>query len=119
VRFSAFILLVFISSLTVQPLFNQVETSIPSTMEKSCCLKHHTGSKKTCPLSQKDEKKKLPCGNNGCNPFMACSIGNFYLIERLSILSTPIVQFANTTFLLNDNRTAESLSECWHPPQIG
>ena len=117
-RLSAFILLIIISSLTIQPLFQHVEKSIPSGMDMDCCLNHHKGSEKTCPLSGKEEKKNLPCDNNGCNPFMPCSIGNFYIIERLHLLSAPVDLSGKNNILLNDNRTAKSLSECWHPPQI-
>ena len=118
-RLSAFILLVIISSLTIQPVFKHVEASIPSGMDMECCLNHHKGSEKKCPSSGKDEKKNLPCDNNGCNPFMPCSIGNFYIVERLHFLSAPVNQPGKNNILLNDNRTAKSLSECWHPPQIG
>jgi len=86
-------------------------------MDMNCCVNHHKSSEKKCPLSGKNEKKNLPCDNNGCNPFMPCSIGNFYIAVKLHFLSVPIDQSGINNIPLNDNRTAKSLSECWHPPR--
>ena len=75
-----------------------------------CC------SKKKCAKSEPKPRRSDNCENNRCNPFMFCSYGNFYLLNRGIFIfpSLPIEKCRSA--IMNDNRLSTRISECWHPP---
>jgi hypothetical protein len=72
-----------------------------------------------CHKQKQQSNKNEKCGSNGCNPFMACASGNFYNLNKditeWIIIGSKTEKIAS----INDNRLASSLSECWHPPELG
>ena len=101
---STIFLLVF-SFLVIQPLFG---TRVKEE-KKECCQKR-------CP-NEKKQSKKNDCQPNGCNPFMPCIYGNFYLLEKSYVVFTGIENKKAKLFFYNDNRLCSNLSDCWHPPE--
>jgi hypothetical protein len=57
------------------------------------------------------------CQGEGCNPFMACAFGNFYLVEESGFDLFTIAPEKDKQFAVNDNRLSTNLSESWHPPE--
>ena len=57
------------------------------------------------------------CNPDKCNPFMACSLGNFFLIEKKTVIANLVIAWNKIIFPENDNRLASGLSACWHPPE--
>ena len=104
----AYIFIIVLSFLTLQPAFSSDQKNI----EVQCCKKDFCNKRG-------DEKpdKKNNCGNNGCNPFMACAYGNFFLIGKSSICFTYTPIAGKKIIALNDNRIATMFSDCWHPPE--
>src|SRR5829696_6211934 len=108
------ILFLVLGMLHVQPLFLNDEVQKEQTCAKSKCQKQK-------PYQQKKDasNEKKGCTNEGCNPFVPCSIGSCcYLIENF---------FSNTAFsiikkqklaLHHDKALLKRISECWHPPEI-
>ena len=75
--------------------------------------------KMSCPKNRQTQNKTRQCGDNKCNPFMACASGNFYTVEKglTETITVPIWNEKMTPE--NDNRIFASLSDCWHPPENG
>jgi hypothetical protein len=71
----------------------------------------------SCHKSKQTPDQSKKCNPDQCNPFMACSLGNFFLIERKTIESSVVIARIKKIFPENDNRLAYGLSECWHPPE--
>jgi len=104
-KIGAFILLVIISFLTIQPL---IKTE-PKKVAGCCSLKDH------CRKKMPAQNKKSDCEGMGCNPFVGCPYYNLFLVNEssLSLLLPPVKEKIDVN---NDNRTIQSISECWHPP---
>ena len=105
---AAYIFFFILGFLTIQPVLSSMKTS----EDLQCCLKDH------CSKSQNKVPKKNKCENNGCNPFMACGYGNFFLILKPIALYTFISIPNQRIIAINDNRVVGNLSDCWHPPEI-
>lgn len=109
VKLMAFIFLSLVAFFTVQPLI-----SSQRTVSAMLC----------CPKMMKCHKEKHPSGDNrkcesdGCNPFMACAYGNFYLLEKSGFNFLTIVPEIEKKAAINDNRLSTRLSDCWHPPEF-
>jgi len=113
----ACILGIFWSLLIIQPLFGNYMTDIVAS---SCSQEKPAApscSMTACHKPKEAENKKdMPCRDNGCNPTLSCPTGNFYVNNSILIISSP--EIPGQKFLpANDNRIQEQLSECWHPPE--
>ena len=106
-KIAAAIFAIIITSLTIQPIFSSQE----KVGNSQCCLTEKC---------QKGEKKEKPrkCDNNGCNPFMACTLGNFFFNEKQFVLSTLGNLPRQKMIVANDNRISGKLSDFWHPPEM-
>lgn len=105
-KIAAYIFTCIIFLATVQPLFSRTNAE---TIE--CC------TKEKCHKSRQPEKKK-DCENSGCNPFMACASGNFYLLDNSFISVISLMTARQKIILVDDNRVSDKLNECWHPSEI-
>lgn len=79
------------------------------TVESGC-------SKKKCKGPAKPEKKNN-CSTDGCNPTLGCSSGNFYIHQHFQISFATYFAVKQKAIVIDDNRIASNLSECWHPPE--
>jgi hypothetical protein len=61
--------------LTVLPVFSFPKTQVP----QPCCSRM-VCRKTAHPKQQQDHTGE--CGKSGCNPFLACASGNFYVMEK-------------------------------------
>lgn len=107
-RILAFIFLVFVGFFIVQPLFSSYKVVVA----KKCCNKMMKCNKQTKRTADK------PCGNAGCNPFMACAYGNFYISSHNIISLTLPSLLSLRSIPLDDNRLSEKSSDWWHPPRF-
>ena len=109
--------------LQAQPLFinrePNKEKACAKPKEPGCSKKKvSTCSMRKCTLPVKSEGEE-DCNNNGCNPFVPCSIGFCcYLAESFYSYSTLFIVSKQTLISFDDNRIASCLSECWHPPEL-
>jgi hypothetical protein len=118
VKLIASIFLCLVAFFTVQPLISSRgmlagEQAIAPAMH--CCAKMMKCPKKSRPASNGSNRGK--CDENGCNPFMACAYGNFYLPAKGGLIFFMIAPEKEKKIALNDNRLSSSLSESWHPPE--
>lgn len=104
---AAYILLILIGALNMQPIFS----SQKAMAETQCC------SKEGCHKPKKQKQDKKDCESNGCNPFMACAIGNFYFTEKSLALSLLLPSLKQKFIACNDNRLSAKISDFWHPPE--
>jgi hypothetical protein len=105
VKVAAFILAFILLFFTIQPLFGT-----PKEVSKmQCCRKGH--------CSKKGEKKDN-CENKGCNPFMACAYGNYFIAVKPFISTIPSIIIKEKRVLIKDNYSSTYLSDCWHPPEL-
>jgi hypothetical protein len=74
-----------------------------------CCQKGHCSKK---------GQKKDNCENKGCNPFMACSYGNYFIAEKTFASAKPPIPPKGKIVFIKDNYTSEYISDCWHPPEL-
>lgn len=106
---AAYIFSFIYSFLLLQPLFSSEKRNA----DLAYC------SKDKCPKKEKEESgKKDKCEDKGCNPFMACACGNFFLIQKQSVDFIVLKLTTQKIILLNDNRIVTNLSDCWHPPEV-
>ena len=109
-RAGAYILIIILCVLMVQPLFSYANTE---PAESSCCK-----SKSKCDKPEPSDNNNDDCENNRCNPLMSCPTGNFYLLHY-SYISIASLQIPKQKVVpVNDNRLTTNLTECWHPPEI-
>lgn len=106
----ASIFLLPLTFLTLQPLFS----SRQKATKMMCC-----GKMMKCHKQKQQPDKENKCERSGCNPFMACASGNFYNIDKDIIDYLIKGSKIEKITAINDNRLASSLSECWHPPELG
>jgi hypothetical protein len=92
-------------------LFQPVLYSSQTVPKKQCSAKMH------CHKREQPSDENNKCGRNGCNPFMACSYGNYYINERDAINYILLESKRVKIVAMNDNRLFSGLSECWHPPE--
>jgi len=110
VKVIAFIFLSLAAFFTLQPLIGSQRASpVPS----ACCSK---GMMK-CPKKSPPASDNKKCRREGCNPFMACAYGNFYMAEKGGIGFLSITPEKKKKMAINDNRLSTNLSESWHPPE--
>jgi hypothetical protein len=120
--FSGSFILIF-TLLQAQPLFisNELkeEKACASPKEQGCTKKKTSScSRAKCTLPIRSDEKE-DCNNNGCNPFVPCSIGLCcYVVENFYSYSTSFIFSKQRLMLFDDNRIASGLSECWHPPEV-
>lgn len=118
-KLAAFILVIIFSAATIQPVFSgwenyELATSATESSKpaEGCCA-----ASASCKMPAKKQDKK-DCSGNRCSPLMACPAGNFYLPNYSFISIAPLIITRNKNTLINDNRVATNLTECWHPPEI-
>jgi len=70
----------------------------------------------TMKCQKKKQTKTKACDN--CNPFMACSLCNFFTNVKNAIDIKTAVPDIQKISVINDNRLAFHSSECWHPPEF-
>jgi hypothetical protein len=105
VRIIASIFIIPLTFLLFQPLLGNNNANEPM---KGC---HST-------KCHKDKEKKATGRCENCNPFMACSLCNFFTNVRHTIdikTATAVIQKIS---LINDNRLVFRSSDCWHPPEF-
>src|SRR5262249_44870597 len=79
-----------------------------------CAMQNVCAAKKHC----ENKQSKPGCTSNGCNPFMACWCGNFFMIEKLFSSPVPVTTLTSK-FLIRDEKETFAVSlECWHPPEM-
>ncbi len=121
---SAFI--VIFAILQVQPVFQNYDLqgvaakSTAEAVKPSCAMKaKSTCSKNKCHKAKSGSTDNKDCTNNGCNPFVPCSVGFCcYIVENFFSYSTFNVITRQNLSIFNDNRTSTGLSDCWHPPEM-
>ena len=104
-KFAAAILFFIASFLTIQPLIKIA----PKNIAMRCC------TEKACKKKKPEQNKKNPCEGMACNPFVGCPYYCLFLVTAPS-LSPLQPQAKEKIGINNDNRTIQSISECWHPP---
>ena len=113
----ACILIILWSTLLIEPLSANLNIE---SVYSSCAKKQKPRS--SCCKSKcekpKENKDKNECKNDRCNPLMSCPTGNFYLFSNSQVSIVPLILSKQKAILVNDNRIAKQLAECWHPPEI-
>jgi len=113
----ACILIILWSALLIEPL----SANFSVRTEYSSCAKKQEAQSSCCKSKcdkPKEKEDENDCDNNRCNPLMSCPTGNFYLLTSSQISITPFTLSKQKVALINDNRIAKHLAECWHPPEI-
>jgi len=101
-----------LAALHIQPLFINYEIK-SEQVAKSTCHKQKSCQKKKDPL-----KEKKDCTNQGCNPFVPCSVGMCcYVVENFFTPSGILIYKKQKLTVIDDNTLSKGLSECWHPPE--
>src|SRR5215211_8900929 len=108
------ILVLVLGMLHVQPLFLHHGVKKEQVCAKSRCQKQ-----KPCQQKKDSSNEKKDCTNEGCNPFVPCSIGSCcYLVENFfSPTAISIIKKQNLP-LHDEKALLNRMSECWHPPEI-
>ena len=106
-KVAACILLFIVGALTMQPVFSNQR----AMAEAQCC------GEEDCPKPEKQKHEKKDCEGNGCNPFMACSLGNYYLAETSFVLTLPQPLIKEKFPVVNDNCLSGNADDFWHPPE--
>ena len=116
-KVAACILTLIWTVLLVEPVF----ANFSFRSAKTSCSENRpfqsSCSKSRCHRAKQPEDKK-DCGNNRCNPLMACLAGNFYLFGYPHLAISPLILLKQKIGLVNDNRVSKQLTECWHPPEV-
>ena len=113
-RIISFILVTYISLLTVQPVGAQIYSSLFHKSEKVCtheCCKKKSGSP--------SKKEKGNCCDKGvCNPFGMCNCCFVFNSDTSSItFKVPFIK--NKISSSSENNPVSSfISDCFHPPEI-
>lgn len=114
---AACILMILWIALLIEPasanfsIENPYSSCAKKQEEKTSCSKSSCGE----PVESGDEND---CEDNRCNPIMSCPTGNFYFFNPFNLILADLQVSKEKKALINDNRISESLSECWHPPEI-
>jgi hypothetical protein len=111
-RRNAFLLAIITGFFMFQPGF--AAPQLEKCAAGKCSMQQACAVKKRC---QKNRPKE-DCNSNGCNPFMACWCGNFFVIERPFVSCRTAVNL-NSEFVITDEKKITGVTfECWHPPEM-
>jgi hypothetical protein len=91
---------------------------ITASGDMPCCKHKMHCSRQATQQNGKEDGPGKGCQGNGCNPFMACAYGNFYLLEKNSAALTVPALIKEKRTPANDNRLFSHHSESWHPPEF-
>jgi hypothetical protein len=108
-KLTAFLFFCILAFLTLQPAFNFQQLCI--TEVEDCC------EEATCTMSNEELPVDQECEKQGCNPFMSCVYGNFFLLSKSSYQFPDLTLISQKMETVNDNRVATYLSDCFHPPE--
>ena len=98
--------------LHIQPLFITYGNELPGITESSCPMQRACEQERDC----SDEENN--CRNEGCNPFVPCSIGICcYIVENFYTPSDLLLSRKQKIALIDDNTLLNATSEFWHPPE--
>jgi hypothetical protein len=113
--FMSGILMILLGALHVQPLFLHYEIKKEPVCAKTKCQKQQPVQEK----EKQSEKDKKDCANQGCNPFVPCAMGSCcYVVESFFAGSPMPIIKKQKRALLNDMTLLNTVSECWHPPEM-
>ncbi len=111
-RFIAFILIAYISLLTVSPMVCETYTIVKQT--DLCC---NSDNVEQCSKNKSDNKQSG--SNTTCTP--CCSIQNchcnFVEVPYFNFL-VQVSTISKKTPTKNDKVLSNYLSDCWHPPKV-
>jgi hypothetical protein len=100
--------------LHVIPLIHVQKQEVKS--EKTC--ENTCAAKSKCSKQEPAEEKKDCDNNEGCNPFVPCSMGSCcYVTENFYEHALFANHKRQKNVLVNDNTLQTALSECWQPPE--
>jgi hypothetical protein len=111
-KFRAAIFASIIAILTIQPAFSKNPFG-NFDAKNSCADMCHM--KKKC--SKGSNKENKDCSSSGCNPFMPCATGNFFLNEKPYDQNNPVLAFSQEKIISNDKVVSSYIADCWHPPE--
>jgi hypothetical protein len=111
-KLRAAIFATIIAFLTIQPAFSK--NPMGNFDEKKACT-DMCHMKKKC--SKESSKENKDCSSNGCNPFMPCAIGNFFLDEKPYHQNEPVLVLSHEIIIKNDKAVSSYIADCWHPPE--
>jgi len=127
-RATAFLFAIVISILMVQPAFtNYGNKEVSSSCTKNRQVKKTCSRakpiKRSCTTNKKCSKPENPkskknCSKEHCNPLLGCPSGNFYLMSYSTVSLSSFSLPKQKMILVDDNRIAKQLTECFHPPEI-
>jgi len=116
---------IVLAVLMVQPAFTNFSGKAASSncttnkpVKASCSKKKSKKTSCTKTKCSKPESKSKNCSKEHCNPLLGCPSGNFYIHNYSSISLTSFILLKQKPVLVNDNRIAKQLTECFHPPEI-
>jgi len=111
-KFRAAILASIIAVLTIQPAFSKYPMG-NFAEKRTCAGICHIKNKS----SRENSKGNNACSPEGCNPFMPCAIGNFFMEETPYHQSQPVLILSKKIAIKNDNSLSSYIADCWHPPK--
>jgi hypothetical protein len=116
VKIKAFLFLALVGFFTAQPLMSNLGLFIhaPAGTVADCC-----GKRMDCQPQKPASNHSRKCAGDGCNPFMSCVYGNFFLVTQGHVDLQDLKPAKEKVTPINDNRLATSFSESWHPPETG
>ena len=130
-KITAAILLLILGFLTIQPAVGIHEkTAGMMCCGKSCeMLEEVSDVVMSCEADNEEalvceegtdtEPCQENCDNRGCNPFMSCPFGNFFVMASSQLHVIFPVTPVSTNLYKADEYLSAYLSDCWHPPEIG
>ncbi len=112
-KLTALMLATYISLLTIQPVAEQLYSSLTNHKEvcTMACCKH----------KQAMNNKQFPnnCCNKGiCNPFGMCNCCFVYNQKETTIAYNNFIQTNKLIAAAENNFVSSFMSDCFHPPEI-
>ena len=127
-RITAAILLLILGFLTIQPAVGVHEKTagmmccgesckMPEADEEAMICEEEEEST-ACEEGSETDPCEENCDNRGCNPFMSCPFGNFFVMASSLTPVSFRITLVSTNLYKTDEYLSTYLSDCWHPPEI-
>lgn len=110
---------ILFSYLNIHPLLKNAAPKVNVEKDMSCSKAKCMREEPVSETNDCDDTEGKECSNEGCNPFLPCSMGYCcYIVENFYSCQENNTVPRQKIAIVNDNRIMSGLSECWHPPEI-
>jgi len=119
-KLTAYLLIIYICFLTVQPSVNVMCSAFAQPQMENCC-KHSSCCKSEKASCQQKHNKQAPdncCPKGICNLFKQCGCCSCVTISKLTLQLIAKIITSNILIPILTDTHSDYCADCFHPPEL-